>query len=106
MADSAKRLAGPQQLTAAAATVYTVPAATQTIVRNVHVSNSTSAPVTFTMSIGTDAAGTRWWQPTTISANGNLVWTGFQVLNAAEVLQAYGSTASALNLTISGVEVA
>ena len=55
---SLKRLAGPAQVSNAAATKYTAPAA-GAIVRHVRVSNPSGSPVTFTLSVGADAAGTR-----------------------------------------------
>lgn len=105
MADVAKRLAGPSLLTGTAATVYTVPGATATILRSIHVSNETGSTATFTLSIGTDAAGKRLFTAVDIPTKGSLDWSGFIVLNAAEVLQAFSGTASALTLVVSGVEV-
>lgn len=104
MADVAKRLAGPALLTNAAATVYTTPGATTTIIRNIHVANETGTAATVTLSIGADAAGKRFWYQLNVPANGAIDWSGFQVLAAAEVVQAYSGTASALTLTMSGVE--
>jgi len=104
MGDVAKRLVGPSQLTAAAATLYTVPAATTTLIRNLHVVNTGTSPAGFTFSIGADAAGTRLWNAVPIQPNGYLDWSGLVVVNAAEILQAYASVASVLTLTISGVE--
>lgn len=106
MADTAKRVVGPQLLTASAATYYTVPASTVTILRSIQAVNVTTSNAALTLSIGTDAAGTRLYAATPIVGNGVLVWTGFMVLTAAEILQAYSSVASALTLIISGVEVA
>jgi hypothetical protein len=106
MADTAKRLSGPALLTGAAATVYTVPALTTTILRSVHVTNETGSTATFTMSIGTDAAGKRLWTALDIETKTSFDWSGFIVLAAGEVLQAFSATASALTLTMSGVEVA
>jgi hypothetical protein len=106
MADTAKRLSGPALLTGAAATVYTVPALTTTILRSVHVTNETGSTATFTMSIGTDAAGKRLWTALDIETKTSFDWSGFIVLAAGEVLQAFSATASALTLTTSGVEVA
>jgi hypothetical protein len=88
MADTAKRLAGP------------------TVLRNIHVSNETGSAATLTLSIGTDAAGKRLYTALSIPANSTLDWSGFIVLAAAEILQAFSGTASALTLTISGVETA
>ena len=106
MADSAKRLLGPTLLTGAATTLYTVPGATQTIVRHIHVSNNHTAAVTLTLSIGTDAAATRIYDAFSIPPNGALDWAGFMVLEAAEIIQGWGSTASKLAITASGVEIA
>jgi hypothetical protein len=102
MPDVAKRLAGPALLTAAAATQYTVPAATTTILRNVHVSNETAATATFTLSIGTDAAGKRLWTAVDIPTKSSLDWSGFIVLNAADVIQAFSGTALQLGFQDQG----
>ena len=55
----AKRIAGPAAVATGPATVYTVPANTRTILRHIHVQNPSGSPVTFTLAIGTDAAGAR-----------------------------------------------
>lgn len=99
-----KRLAGPAQITNAAATKYTVPASTQTIVRHIHVSNTSAGAVNFTMSIGADAAGTRLYDAFPIAASSVLDAFCYYVLVAAEVIQAFGSTTNILVLTIDGDE--
>ena len=55
------------------------------------------------MSIGTDAAGTRIYDALAIPAKSALAWDGLMVLNATNVIQAYGSAAG-LTMTLSGVE--
>ncbi len=105
MPDTAKRFSGPSQLTTIAVTKYTVPASTTAIVRSIVATNITGSAVTFTMSIGADVAGTRFYSGVTIPAYGVLDWSGFLVLAATEIIQAYSNTASAMNLVISGVEV-
>jgi hypothetical protein len=105
LADTAKRLAGPTALGTTATTVYTVPGSTVTILRGIHVANTTAGALGFTASIGSDAAGTRLWSAQSVPANGSLDWSGFQVMSTADVLQAYGS-ATGLTLTVSGVESA
>lgn len=99
-----KRLYGPGQLAAAAATVYTVPAGRIAVIRNIHIVNPTAGDLTFTMSIGADAAATRIF-----SAQASLAEDSFDsfapfVLNAGEVLQAYASVAASLVLTVDGEE--
>lgn len=107
MADTARRLYGPAQLAAAAATVYTVPGATTTILRYIRVTNTTGTDRTVTMSIGSDAAATRIFSAVTVLANGGAIdWAGFIPMSAGEVVQAYASAATALTIVIAGVEVA
>jgi hypothetical protein len=104
MADLAKRLVGPATLTNAAADQYTVPASTVTIVRHIRAHNRTSGPVDFTLSFGADGTGTRLWDAVTIPAKGSIDWSGFEVLAAAEKIQAFASANSSINLVVSGVE--
>lgn len=104
MARIAKRLAGPAQVSNAAATKYTTPAVTKTIVRHVHVQNPSASAVTFTMSIGADAAGTRIFDAFSIAANQVLDHFCMYVLEAAEVIQALAGTNNILVLTIDGEE--
>lgn len=107
MADTAKRLAGPTQPGTSAGTLYTVPASTTTIVRHIHVTNTTTSAVTLTLGIG--AAGTAanlLFSAYPIPANGVLDWSGFLVLSAAEILSALAGTATALTIVVNGIEVA
>lgn len=105
MGDLAKRLSGPSALTGSAVTQYTVPAATQTILRSIHVCNTSSSNLAnLTMSIGADAAGTRIFATYAIPGGGTLDWNGFIVLNAGDTIQALTSS-NTLTLTMSGVEV-
>lgn len=105
MAKTPKRLAGPALLTNAAATKYTVPALTKTIVRTIHVENPTGAAVTFTMSIGADAAGTRIYDAFSIAAGGVLDLFCYYVLEAAEIIQALAGTNNVMTLTLDGDEL-
>lgn len=105
MTDTAKRLYGPAQLTASAATLYTVPASTITIVRYILLVNTTGTDRTVTMSIGTDAAATRFIAGRTVPANGTVEWAGSIPMTATEVIQGLASAATAINVIISGVEI-
>jgi hypothetical protein len=104
MAQTPKRLSGPAQLSGVAATLYTVPAATKTVVRYIHVQNPSGANVAFTMSIGTDAAGVRIYDALAIAANSAQDFFCYHVLEAGEVLQAFAGTASVLVVTVDGEE--
>lgn len=105
MAKTAKRLHGPAQVSNAAATKYTVPALTKTIIRHVHISNTGAGPVTFTMSIGADAAGVRLFDAKVIPAGDTYDWYGYVVVDAAEVVQAFAGTTNILVLSIFGDEL-
>ncbi len=98
-------LFGPAALSNVAATVYTVPASTVTVLQHIHASNPTGSEVTLTMSIGADAAGKRIYGAFPIAAHGVLdVFTKY-VLPAAEVLQAFAGTDAVLILRLDGEEL-
>lgn len=99
----AKRLHGPAALTGAAATKYTVPAGARTIIRHIHVENTSGAPITFTASIGADAAGTRIYDAYALAAGEVRDFFCYYVLAAAEIFQAFASSAVG-TLTINGDE--
>lgn len=92
-------------------TVYTVPAATKTIIRHIHVSNPSGSIATLTLSIGADAAATRFYDGFRIPAAGAGVtgsvvdWYGYYVLEAAEIVQADSDTDDILILTMNGDEI-
>jgi hypothetical protein len=60
--------------------------------------------VTFTLSIGADAAGTRLFGALSIPANSERSFWGPYTLVAAEIIQALGGTTNILTLTIDGEE--
>lgn len=105
MARIAKRLSGPALVTNAAATKYTVPALTKTIIRHVHISNPSAAAVTFTLSIGADAAAVRLFDAYVIAANTVLDHFCYYVVDAAEIVQGLAGTNNILTLTIDGDEI-
>lgn len=102
MARIATRLAGPALVTNAAATKITVAAAEKVIIRHVHISNPTGAAVTFTMSIGVDAAATRLFDAYSLAAGSVLDHFCYYIVDAAEVVQAFAGTNNVLTLTIDG----
>jgi hypothetical protein len=102
MARIATRFSGPALLTNAAATKITVAALEKIIVRHIHVQNPTGAAVTLTMSIGADAAGTRFFDVYSIAAGTVLDHFCYYIMDAAEILQAYASVNNVMTLTIDG----
>jgi hypothetical protein len=111
MARTAKRLYGPALIATGPATVYTVPALTKTIIRHIHLSNPSASAVTFSMSIGASAAGTRLWETYSIPAAAAGVVDSvreifmYQIVDAAEVVQLSAGTNNILNITINGDEI-
>lgn len=98
----ATRLAGPAQVSNAAATKFTVSANEKVIVRHIHVQNPSGAPVTFTASIGADAAGTRIFDAYSIAAGAVLDHFCYYILEETEIFQAFAGTNNILTLTIDG----
>lgn len=106
MARTPKRLFGPAALSNAAATKYTVPASTKTIVRHIHVTNSAGSACLFTLSIGADATGTRLFDSFNIPASpGAYDHYCYHVLETTEIIQANMATSNSLELTINGDEI-
>jgi len=111
MARIPKRLAGPALVATGPATIYTVPALTKTIIRQVHVQNPSGSPVTLTLSIGASAAATRLVETFSIPGAGAGIlgsivdWYWYVIMDAAEVLQAAAGTNNILNITITGDEI-
>ncbi len=99
-----KRLTGPAQLGNTAATKYTTPTGGKAVIRHIHVNNPSGGAVTFTCSIGADAAGTRLFDAFSIAAGGSLDHHCNYPLDSTEIFQAYAGTAAAITLTVGGEE--
>lgn len=111
MARTPKRLYGPAQIATGPATVYTVPALTKTIIRQLHISNPSASPVTITLSIGADTAGNRLLSTFSIPAAAagvtnsvqDIFW--YQIMDAAEILTLSAGTNNILVIVINGDEI-
>lgn len=106
MTDTAVRPVGPILLTNSTVTLYTVPTASTLIIRSIHIANTSGTAATAKLSIGADAAGTRWLGDYSVPANGTYDWSGFLTLIAAETLRGQSGTTNVLTITVSGVLVA
>lgn len=107
MTDTAKRLVGPVLFGTANAVLYTVPAATTTILRSIHVSNGGAAAWTFSLSINGAASviANQLFAAVSVGQNTALDWSGFIVLNAGDTLQGLANNAASVSLVVCGVEV-
>lgn len=102
MAKTLKRLMGPAALTTSAATKYTASANGPTDIRHIHFSNTSAGAVTVTLSIGTDAAGTRVLDAYPMAANTVLDLYNYTI-DASTVVQALAST-TAVTMFMDGYE--
>lgn len=94
---------GPATLTAAAATLFTSPAAgSKNIIRHIHFSNSDSSARTVTISIGADAVGTRIIHAKSIPANDTLDVYGIWEVPASTAVQGLASVTTVVTVTIAG----
>jgi hypothetical protein len=111
MARIPKRLYGPAQVATGPTTVYTVPALTKTVIRHIHVNNPSASPVTLTLSIGADAAGTRFYDAYSIPAKAAGVTDSvreifvYLVMDVAEILTLSAGTNNILVIIIDGDEI-
>lgn len=114
MARLPKRLVGPALVATGPTTVYTaptyVPTGLVTVIRQIHVSNPSASPVTLTLSIGADAAGTRLWSGYSIPAAAAGVTDSVRdifcyiPMTSAEILTLSAGTNNVLDITITGDE--
>ena len=105
MARTPKRLAGPLLVTNSAVTRYTVPSVTKTIVRHIHVSNPSGSVVTFTLTIGTDAAAVRLFDAFSVPPTSVLDHFCYYIVESAEVMQTNAGTTNILVFTMNGDEI-
>lgn len=106
MADVAKKMYEGQPGTTDTL-LYTAVAA-GAVVRNIHIANTTGTAATLTLGLNAGAAlaaAEHFMSAVSIPANGQLDWSGFAVLDGSETIRALQGTASALTVTISGVEL-
>lgn len=94
------RLAGPALVSNTAATKFT--SSGTTLVRSIHVSNPTASAVDFTLSIGTDAAGTRLYDGFPIANDSAKTFWCYHALANNETIQAFAGTNNVITLTIDG----
>lgn len=84
------------------ATLYTVPASTTTILKNVVLSNTTATTAVVTIGVGGKNILTNY----TVAANDTAVVDLSLVLSASDTITCVQTTANAVNVFLSGVEVA
>lgn len=110
MAFTQKRLGGPTQLTTSNVTIYEVPSATTTIVKQIILTNVTASAKTATVRLAPLGVS-----PTnamdilsgiTLAANETLAFNCSLVMDATDELIAFANAATSVNITVSGIEEA
>lgn len=106
MAGTIKRIAGPAYLAAAAANIYTPPAATiYTVIRHIHIANKTGTAATATLytgATGGSAAGTELFGTKSIAANDTYDYYCAKRMDSTDFLTGLSGTASALVIEVEG----
>lgn len=105
MADIARRFYGPGLVTNSVVTKITVTTSSTFIIRHMRFFNNSASAATITVSIGTDAAGTRIYDAYSIPAKSYEDWSGFLVMSTTEIMQMVAGTTNVITATVSGVEV-
>jgi len=98
---------GQAAITTGATTLYTTPASTRAMVKEIDVVNTTAGSATFDVYLvplsGTAGTGNAMFYQQPLNANETLQWNGLQVMNAGETIQIKAST-TGLTITASGAE--
>jgi acyl-CoA hydrolase len=87
----------------AAATVYTAPAQTKAVIRQIQIVNNAGTDQLVTISVGADAAAKRIWRRNCVANEVDGMTCNIPV-EAGEIIQAFAGSTS-VTLTISGVEI-
>lgn len=100
------RTYGPALVATGPTTIHTVPAGEKLVLKDLHLQNPSGSAVTFTLSIGADAAATRLYSAYSIPAAGVGVTDSVRriplniVMEAAEILTVSAGTNNILTITL------
>lgn len=105
MAETFKKLYQGQPGTSVA-TVYTAPASTQVIVKHMRAVNTSGSTTTIALYQDGSAAANQILPPLTLGAGEWAEFDGAILIDAAGTLQAIAGAATAITLTVYGLEIA
>lgn len=98
---------GQAAMTTSYATVYTTPSLSRTIVKDINVINTTAAAIDIYISLvpsgGTAGTGNALFYANELPANTTMQWTGTQIMDAGDTIEAKAS-AVGCTITVSGGE--
>jgi hypothetical protein len=104
MATTTKVLARTAASLTTTTVLYTVPAATNTVITNIAVTNTAASAGTFTLALGPAAGQVALHTTTAIAANSTIYIDLKQVLATTNTITG-GASATTINFHISGVEI-
>jgi hypothetical protein len=104
MTDTYKVLS-QSQLPNAAAAQYTVPGATQAIIRSIRLVNTSGSTVTVSLFVNGSGAGNKILDTYSIGANTAITINDVITLGATNTLQGVASTAAVVTMTVFGLEI-
>lgn len=94
-------------VTAGTTTIYTVPASTRTMIKEMDICNTTAGTLTLNVHLvpsgGSPTTANALFYGASISANTTLQWSGVQVLNVGDTIRVQGSGLG-LTINVSGGE--
>ena len=93
------------QLTTSATAVYTVPSATDTIIKSIRIANTTANSTTVKLWNGGSGDANVILPAVTIDAGGFAEFDGTLTMNAADTLHAQAGANSTLTMSVYGVEI-
>jgi hypothetical protein len=98
---------GQAAITTGVTTLYTVPASTRAIVKNLDIVNTSAGALTYRVflvpSAGTAGTANALFYDFPIDPKENIQWTGTQILNAGDTIQIQAS-GTGITITASGAE--
>lgn len=98
---------GQTAITTSATTLYTTPASTRSLVKEIDVVNTTASSATFDVylvpSAGTAGTANALFYQQPLNAKETLQWNGLQVMNVGDTIQVKASV-TGLTITASGGE--
>lgn len=108
MAYTEKQLAQNAQASTSETTIYTVPASTTTIIKQIILANTTSSTANYSISLvasgGSASASNRIMETVALAANSVTVLDLSQVMATGGFISIKQGTSSAITITVSGVE--
>ncbi|CAB4128639.1 hypothetical protein UFOVP225_50 [uncultured Caudovirales phage] len=103
------RLAGPAQLSTSATAIYTAPASTTTVIKQIIINNTSASAVAVSAYVlpvsATASAANAIISSLTVAPNSQLIWAADIPITAGEKLSMLAATGSVMTYVVSGIEI-